>query len=111
MARLSNVFADSCGGAFVAVFRVCTTTSERFDYGNSLSQAMLRVCCLRRFGYFISCMKSVCFTYDATKTTFVGPQQMLSGSAVEDRQVEQKLVSESYLGFNLARDLPVDRCG
>ena len=60
---------------------------------NYLLQSMLRVCCLRRFGYFISQMKSISFSYDASRTTFIGPQQAVSEILVVDTQAERKLVS------------------
>jgi protein SMG5 len=68
-------------------------------------EAMVRVCCLRRFGYFITHLKSVPFTYDTMNFAFCGPQRVLAQNSAEDSQTEQKMVNNEARRNQLMRDM------
>jgi len=53
-------------------------------------QVLVRVCCLRAFGYFISQLHTVMFTFDDAAATFCGPQPATSSAS--NQQAEQKMV-------------------
>jgi len=53
-------------------------------------QALVRVCCLRAFGYFISQLHTVTFTYDDTTATFCGPEP--AATSTPNQPAEEKLV-------------------
>jgi len=53
-------------------------------------QALVRVCCLRAFGYFISQLHTVTFTFDDAAAAFCGPQP--AATSAPDQQAEQKMV-------------------
>jgi len=57
-------------------------------------QALVRVCCLRAFGYFISQLHTVTFTFDDASATFCGPQPVTATTA-PDQQVDQNMVRSS----------------
>ena len=55
-------------------------------------QSMLRTCCLRQFGYFLSRLEGLQFTYNEEKGIFIGPTQP---TATDDSQeiAMEKMVS------------------
>lgn len=44
-------------------------------------QAILRLCSLRHFGYFVAKLKGVNFTFNASTGQFIGPQQPVQSAS------------------------------
>jgi len=54
-------------------------------------QSFLRTGCLRRFGYFLSNLDGLQFTYNEEKKLFIGPAQPISTEETEEVAM-QKMV-------------------
>lgn len=68
-------------------------------------EAVLRVCYLRRFGYFIARLKSVRFTFSKENGMFYGPQQLPTPDIVNDKKAEQDLVNSEARRNQLMKDM------
>lgn len=66
-------------------------------------EALVRVCCLRAFGYFISQLHTVTFTFDDATATFCGPQPATSYAS--SQQAEQKMANAEARRNQLMRDM------
>ena len=59
-------------------------------------QAILRICYLRKFGYFSAKMKSVRFSFDKDKGMFFGPLQMQF--QLDEQDAQEKMVRILLIG-------------
>ena len=80
-------YGASCKMIFIHLFQY-TKRIKRVTY---YFQTILRLCCLRRFGYFIAKMKSIQFTYDTDKCMFFGPLQLESQQ--DEKSAHEQMVS------------------
>ena len=79
--------STSCKVVFIRLLQY----AKRFIGTTVYFQTILRLCCLRRFGYFIAKMKSIQFTYDTDKCMFFGPLQLESQQ--DEKSAHEQMVS------------------
>ncbi|XP_060575819.1 nonsense-mediated mRNA decay factor SMG5-like [Ruditapes philippinarum] len=69
-----------------------------------LQESFLRTCCLRQFGYFLSGLEGLQFTYNIEKKLFIGPAQPISIDETEEVAMEKMADTESRRN-QLMRDM------
>lgn len=52
-------------------------------------QSFLRTCCLRQFGYFLSGLEGLQFTYNDEKKLFIGPAQPVNTEETQEVAMEK----------------------
>ena len=78
-------------------------TSTVQHYFTILSfQSFLRTCCLRQFGYFLSGLDGLQFSYHDDKGIFIGPAQPTAEDEVEQEVAMEKMVCVYASELNLA---------
>ncbi|KAL4227218.1 Protein smg5 [Mactra antiquata] len=69
-----------------------------------LQESFLRTCCLRQFGYFLSSLDNLQFTYNNEKCLFIGPAQPDSQDETEEIAMEKMADTETRRN-QLMRDM------
>lgn len=69
-----------------------------------LQESFLRTCCLRQFGYFLSGLDGLQFSYNEEKKLFIGPAQPISTEETEEVAMEKMANTESRRN-QLMRDM------
>ncbi|XP_053405095.1 nonsense-mediated mRNA decay factor SMG5-like [Mercenaria mercenaria] len=69
-----------------------------------LQESFLRTCCLRQFGYFLSGLDGLLFSYNEEKKLFIGPAQPISIDETEEVAMEKMADTESRRN-QLMRDM------
>jgi len=70
---------------------------------NLESEAVLRICCLRRFAYDLADMDTVAFSYAAEESAFYGP--IPRDPAKDEKEAQQKLAEAESRRNQLMRDM------
>ena len=58
----------------------------------SIFQSMLRTSCLRQFGYFLSRLDGLQFTYNEEKGIFIGPTQPTTADDTQEIAMEKMVI-------------------
>lgn len=69
-----------------------------------LQESFLRTCCLRHFGYFLSDLEGLQFSYHEEKKLFIGPAQPVTMEETEEVAMEKMVDTESRRN-QLMRDM------
>lgn len=79
-------------------------TDSRIDL-SCHQETILRICYLRRFGYFIMKLKTVEFTYSKETGMFYGPQQIATPDIINDKKREEDLMNAEARRNQLMKDM------
>ncbi|XP_013389352.1 protein SMG5 [Lingula anatina] len=66
-------------------------------------EALIRICCLRKFGYNMAKMKNISLSYDPEKGMFYGPLQLAAQQ--DQKEAQEKMVDAETKRNQLMRDM------